>query len=160
MMSRTAPGSSGSGSRPSYFPRQPRVEDAPEVLLDRRAPAQLDVVVRVVESRIVTLARGSRSRLRCLRRPATVEKEHVVAVAADPHRGGLRPAVRIDRRQHGEVAAVEQPSDLVVECDAHAERAYACGNVNGGPGGEWTRRRPAEDAVRVDHLYGGELAIT
>ena len=119
-----------SGIVPSYFHDNPVSKTRPRSSSIRRAPAQLDVVVRVVEDRDA----GARSRLRCLRRPATVEKStsspsrptHIAEVCGPP--SGLIVA---STANGGRRAAV----DLVVECDAHAERAYACGNVNGGRAG-------------------------
>ena len=46
-------------------------------------------------------------------------EEHVVSVAIDPHRRGLRRAVRIHRREHRVVTPVHQCTDLVVQSHRH-----------------------------------------
>jgi hypothetical protein len=79
---------------------------------------------------------GSRLRLRCLRRPATVEKSTLSPSRATHIHRRLRPAVRVDRGQYGKVAAVEQPADPVVECNAHRHQRTRM-------------RRPAFDGTAV-----------
>jgi len=45
--------------------------------------------------------------------------DELVAFPAHPDDGGLRTAVRVDRRQHGGVRLVEEPADGVIEADGH-----------------------------------------
>ena len=119
-MSRTAPGGSASGSAPSYFHDSPVSNFAADVLGDRDGAAQLDVVLGVVGVQDGDAGARVAEQVAVLAPALERREQHVVALAADPHRRRLRPAVRVDRRQHGVVAAVEQPARLLVECEGHA----------------------------------------
>src|SRR5215213_4423120 len=107
------------------LPRQADVERAPDVLLDRRPAAQLDVVVRVLgvhdrhaEARVAL-------QVAVLAAPGHRGEEDLLAVAPGPHRGRLRSAVRVEGGEDGEVGAVEQPADLVVEGEGHGPEPTA-----------------------------------
>ena len=116
------------------------------------APAELDVVVRIVGVE----DRHARARVALqvavLAAAGDRRHEHVVAVAADPHRRRLRSAVGVDRREHGEVAAVEQPADLVVQRDAHAATTWSSVSASVLPSGSLThaaRKRPRRTSALV-----------
>jgi hypothetical protein len=84
----------------------------------RRAP-QLHIVLRV---------RGLEDRdadprialhVAVLHPPLHSREQQVIAVAADPHRGGVRAAIRVDRGQDRVVPPVEQPERRIAERERH-----------------------------------------
>src|SRR5215467_1616464 len=97
---------------------------------DHRYPAaQFDVVLRVrgVENRDAD-ARVAQH-VAVFHAPRHGREQHVAAIAADPHRTGLRAAVRIDRGQDRVVSPVEQPERRLTERDSHGGTVATAGHA-------------------------------
>ena len=106
---------------PVVLPRQRGIHRAPDVgrlsSPGRAARRSFPGRRRPARSRSI---RGSRSMFLCFTPPFDGREQHVVAVPADPHRGGLRAAVGVHGGKDRVVLPVEQSERLGAERNSHA----------------------------------------
>src|SRR5215831_14629252 len=124
---------------------------------DHRHPAaQLDVVLRVrgVEHRDAD-ARVAQH-VAVLHAARHGREQHVTAIAADPHRAGLRAAIAIDRGQDRVVSPVKQPERRLTERDSHGGTVATAGNALRCASKKATIRRRASCAEASWYPWPGE----
>src|SRR6266516_2528766 len=106
-----------------------KVEPPVGVGYHRHPAAQLDVVLRVRGVENLDADARVTQHVAVFHAPRHGREQHVTAIAADPHRTGLRAAVGIDRGQDRVVSPVKQPQRRLTERDSHGGTVATAAHV-------------------------------